>query len=218
METYTFILTIASIIIPVCATILAAVYTVSGRVKAEHKPYIVLDNITNISGLDRAYYFIVMLGNKIRKKYPEKEINNMIEQNSNIDVKIKLRNIGYGVATDICFYNLDNGEKIIGHQEVKEKLDQQLFTTFDIAATESKSVQTSLVVKESEGKILEDSINILCLYQDLNGNIYNFMFAINIKSGGGYNYYAYQPSSHSYSKIMKKYKKQKRIIIQNYNR
>ena len=41
MEEFTFVLTIASIIIPVCATIICAVYTVEKRVKAEHKPYIV---------------------------------------------------------------------------------------------------------------------------------------------------------------------------------
>ena len=55
MEEYTFILTIASIIIPVCATMLASVYTVVSRVKAEHKPYLILDRIENISNLDIEY-------------------------------------------------------------------------------------------------------------------------------------------------------------------
>jgi hypothetical protein len=142
----------------------------------------------------------------------------LTSDNNNIDVKIRLRNIGYGVATNIRFYDLDTGKKIYGSQEVNDDIDQKLFTTFDIASNETKSVQTSLVIKENDGKIIEDSISIMCIYQDLNNNIYNFVFVINIKSGGGYNYFAYQPSSHSYKKLLKKYKVQKRKIINHYKR
>ena len=218
MEDITLILTVASIIVPVCATIIMSVYTVEKRVQAEHKPYIVLDSITQLSKLEKCFYFIVLLGKKIKKKYTDKELEEFINSDKNINVKITLRNIGYGVATNISFYNLETGTKIYGNQIVNDNLDQRLFTTFDIASNESKSVQTALVIKENEDKIMEDTINTLCIYQDLNGNVYNFVFTINIKSGGGYNYYAYQPSSHSYTKIMKKYKKQKRIIIQDYNK
>ena len=218
MEKYTFLLTIASIIIPVCATIFVSVYTVESRVKAEHKPYIVLDAIENISKLDKCYYFIIMLGNKIRKKYSNNSPDNIVDSNSGINVKIKLRNIGYGVATNIRFYDLNTGRKIYGNQEVSSDMIQQLFTTFDIAVHESKSVQTSLLTKEINGKVIEDTINTLCIYQDLNGNVYNFVFGINIKSGGGYNYYAYQPSSHSYKKLMKKYRLEKMKIFIDYKK
>lgn len=216
MEKYTFLLTIASIIVPVCATIIASVYTVVNRVKAEHKPYIILDKIENISSLDKCLYFVVMLGNKIRNKYPDKELEKLTHSDKNIDVKIRLKNIGYGVATNIRFYDLNTGKKIYGNQEVTENLDQKLFTTFDIASNESKSVQTSLVIKESDGKLVEDTISIMCVYQDLNNNIYDFLYVIHIKSGGGYNYYAYQPSSNSYKRLLKKYKGQKRKIIKDY--
>lgn len=218
MEKYTFLLTIASIIIPVCATIFVSVYTVESRVKAEHKPYIVLDAIENISKLDKCYYFIIMLGNKIRKKYSNNSPDNIVDSNSGINVKIKLRNIGYGVATNIRFYDLNTGRKIYGNQEVSSDMIQQLFTTFDIASHEAKSVQTSLLIKEIDGKVIEDTINTLCIYQDLNGNVYNFVFGINIKSGGGYNYYAYQPSSHSYKKLMKKYRLEKMKIFIDYKK
>lgn len=218
MEKYTFILTIASIVVPVCATIIVSIYTVVSRVKAEHKPYLILERIETISNLDKCFYFIVMLGNKIRNKFQDQDVLDLVNDENNIDVKIKLRNIGYGVATNIRFYDLNTSKKIYGNQEVTDDMVQKLFTTFDIAAGEEKSVQTSIVTKLQDDKIMEDSNNILCVYQDLNGNIYNFLFVINVKAGGGYNYYSYQPSSHSYKRLMKKYRQQKRKIISQYRK
>jgi hypothetical protein len=217
MEEFTFVLTIASIIIPVCATIICAVYTVEKRVKAEHKPYIVLDSIQTVNLLDKCLYFIVLVGNKFKNKSngSENESDPMID--NNINVKIKVKNIGYGVATNVRFYNLDTGLKINGNQVVDNRINQQLFTTFDIAANDDRSVQTSLAVIKENNVIVEDSINTLCIYQDLNGNVYNFVFVVDIKSGGGYSYYAYQPSSHSYQELMKKYSKQKHKIFSDYN-
>ena len=216
MEDITLILTVASIIVPVCATIIMSVYTVEKRVKAEHKPYIVLDSIVQLSKLDKCYYFIAMLGKKIKNKYSEIDISNLINTEDDIDVKITFHNIGYGVATNVSFYNLDTGEKIYGNQTVNDSIDPRLFTTFDIASGEFKHVQTALITKKSSDKIIEDTINTLCIYQDLNGNVYNFVFVVDIKSGGGYSYYAYQPSSHSYKKLLKKYRYQKMKILFDY--
>lgn len=217
MEIYTLLLTIASIVIPVCATIISAVYTVEKRVKAEHKPYIVLDTIQDVTFIDKCYYFIVLFGNKFKNKFFDKEKNQEPTLEGNINVKIKIKNIGYGVATNVRFYNLDTGKKIQGNQVINNNINQQLFTTFDIAATEERSVQTSLAIIKENGQVIEDTINTLCIYQDLNGNIYNFVFVIDIKSGGGYSYYAYQPSSHSYKKLIKQYSKEKTKIFSDYN-
>ncbi len=216
MEKYTFVLTIASIIVPVLATILASVYTVVNRVKAEHKPYLVLDTIEDLNHLDKCLYFVIMLGNKLRRKYHDRELDDIVNKGETIDVKIRLRNIGYGVATNIRFYDLNTGNKIYGTQEVDDKINQRLFTTFDIASGDHKSVQTSLVIKKVDNKVLEDSVHILCIYQDLNNNVYNFLFVINIKSGGGYDYYAYQPSSHSYQQLVKQYRHQTKKITKDY--
>ena len=213
MEAYTILLTIASIFVPVCATIIAAIYTVESRVKAEHKPYIVLNNITEIEKINKQLYFIVMIGEKISKKFlPEKEII----YEDNLNVKIQLRNIGYGVATNIRFYNLEDGTKITGNQEESSDLIQQLFTTFDIAANEEKNVQSSIERKKINDEFKEDVINTLCIYQDLNGNIYDFVFSIKIKSKGGYSYFAYQPSSHSYNRLIQEYRKEKKKILNDY--
>lgn len=216
MGDITLILTVASIIVPVCATIIMSVYTVEMRVKAEHKPYVVLSRISELSKIDKCYYFITLLGKKLQKKCTKEEIKELVNQDNNINVKIDLKNIGYGVATNINFYNLETAEKIYGNQELNDSMGQKLFTTFDIASNEEKGVQTFLITMEKDGKIVEDSINILCIYQDLNGNVYNFVFTINIKSGGGYSYYAYQRSSHSYKRLLRKYKMNKMKILLDY--
>jgi len=216
MEDITLILTVASIIVPVCATIIMSVYTVEMRVKAEHKPYVVLASITQLSRIDKCYYFITLLGKKLQNKCSKEEIKQLVNQDNNINVKIALKNIGYGVATNIRFYNLETAEKINGNQEVNDSIGQKLFTTFDIGSNEEKGVQTFLLTMLENGKIIEDSMNILCIYQDLNGNVYNFVFTINIKSGGGYSYYAYQRSSHSYKKLLKRYKMNKMKILLDY--
>lgn len=211
MEIFTLLLTIASIVVPVCATIIAAIYTVENRVKAEHKPYVVLDCISNVSKIDKCFYYIVMMGKKFKRNVSK---DTLIDEN--INVKIKIKNIGYGVATNVRFYNLDTGEKIHGLQDVSETIDQQLFTTFDLAANEERSVQASLSTKKDGDSFLEDVIDTLCIYQDLNGNVYDFVFSINIKRGGGYNYFAYQPSSHSYKRLMNDFSKEKNKILKDY--
>lgn len=213
MEGFTILLTIASIVVPVCATIIAAIYTVENRVKAEHKPYVVLDCISNINKIDKCFYYIVMMG----KKFKNKAAKDVLIDDS-INVKIKIKNIGYGVATNVRFYNLETGEKIQGLQDVEENIDQRLFTTFDLAANEERSVQASLSTRKDGDTFLEDVIDTLCIYQDLNGNVYDFVFSINIKSGGGYSYFAYQPSSHSYKQLMSDFRKEKKKILNDYYR
>ena len=217
MQEITFVLTIASIVVPVIATILTTVYTVINRVKAEHKPYLILDKIGDLDNLDKSHYFITMLGAKLRKKVGS-DTEELVKDSGAINCFIKLRNIGYGVAANIRFYDLVTAEKIYGNQEVVDSINQRLYTTFDIASEEEKQVQTSLITATENGVKLEDRVNVLCIYQDLNNNIYDFLFVINIKKGGNYSYYAYQPSSHSYMKLMKKYKKQKRRILSDYKK
>ena len=77
---------------------------------------------------------------------------------------IFLKNIGYGVATNVKFYNLDNAEQINGCQKLEENINQKLFTTFDIASTEDKKVQ--FVIRYNN--LVANNYRILCVYQDLN--------------------------------------------------
>ena len=210
---YTLVLTIASIFVPVCATIIATIYTVDNRVKAEHKPYLVLDNVSNIKEIDKRFYYIVLSGKDDNDKFSIET-----PTQDNINVKIRIKNIGYGVATNARFYNLKTGTKINGLQEVDSHMDQQLFTTFDLGENTERSVQVSIPTIKQDGKLEEETIDTLCIYQDLNGNVYNFVFSINTKNGGGYSYYAYQPSSHSYKQLMNNYQKQAKKILTDYDK
>ena len=211
------ILPILSIIIPVFAT----VYTVNNRIKNEnkenHKPYLLLDKIEDIKEIDTYSYYLVPIGRNYLEEYAEIDYND-ISGNNDLKVKLRIRNIGYGVASNIKFYNLLNAKQVHGTQESSKEQNQQLFTTFDIAANEEKSVQAKIVnlLKEKDGIVIEDHIRILCVYQDLNNNVSNFIISINCKENKHYDFFTYQPSSRSYKKWIKENKKQFDSIMKKY--
>ena len=211
------VLPILSIVIPVFAT----VYTVNNRIKNEnrenHKPYLLLDKVEDTSEIDKYSYYLVPIGRNYLEMYPNIDYNNLVG-NNDITVRLKIRNIGYGVATNIKFYNLLNSKQIHGTQESSKEQNQQLFTTFDIAADEEKSVQAKIVnyLKEEDGIIIEDHVRILCVYQDLNNNVSNFIISINAKENKHYDFFTYQPSSMSYKKWIKENKKQFSMIMKKY--
>ncbi|MBE6144801.1 MAG: hypothetical protein E7169_04430 [Firmicutes bacterium] len=211
------LLPILSIVIPVFAT----VYTVNNRIKNEnkenHKPYLLLDKVRDLNQIDAYSYYLTPIGRNYLEKYPNIDYNDL-KGNNDIIVKLILKNIGYGVATNIKFYNLLTAEQVYGTQESSKEQNQKLFTTFDIAANEEKSVQAKLInlLKEEEGIIIEDHIRILCVYQDLNNNIFNFIISINAKENNHYDFFTYQPSSLSYKRWIKENKKQFKSIIKKY--
>lgn len=211
------LLPILSIIIPVFAT----VYTVNNRIKNEnrenHKPYLLLSDIVDIEKINTYSYYLLPIG----RNYIEEHSNinyNDLKGNNDLIVKLKIKNIGYGVASNIKFYNLLNGKQIYGTQESSKDQNQQLFTTFDIAADEEKSVQAKIInyLKEKDGILVEDHIRILCVYQDLNNNVSNFIISINTKENKHYDFFTYQPSSRSYKKWIKENKKEFNSIMKNY--
>lgn len=211
------LLPILSIIIPVFAT----VYTVNNRIKNEnkenHKPYLLLDNVENIKQIDKYAYYLMAIGRNYKENH--KDINyNDAKGNNDITIMLKVKNIGYGVASNIKFYDLLTANQIHGTQESSKEHNQQLFTTFDVAANETKSVQTILVneLKEDDGMITEDHFRILCVYQDLNHNVSNFIISINTKENKHYDFFIYQPSSKSYKKWIKENKQQFNTIMKQY--
>lgn len=213
------ILPILSIIIPVFATI----YTVNNRIKNEnkenHKPYLLLDKVENIDSIDTYSYYLMPVGRNYLEEYPIVDYDD-IKGNNDLLVKLKIRNIGYGVASNIKFYNLLNGKQIYGTQESSKEHNQKLFTTFDIAALEEKGVQARTInlLKENDGIIVEDHVRILCVYQDLNNNISNFIISINAKENKHYDFFTYQPSSRSYKKWIKESKKEFNMIMKEYKK
>lgn len=187
------------ILIPVLATI----YTLNMRLKNEnrekHQPYLILSKADTLIKIDKEQYFLTLEGENAD------EINEL-------KVSLFLKNIGYGVATNVKFYNLYDSSQLKGCQELKEEINQQLFTTFDIARDEEKSIQ--MIIKYNYNN--RNMNRILCVYQDLNYNVYNFIIAINIKSKNRFDYFSYQPSSISYQRWLKEYKGHVNAITKKY--
>lgn len=212
------LLPILSIIIPVFAT----VYTVNNRIKNEnkenHKPYLLLDTVENIKEIDTYSYYLTPLGRNFMSENPNFDYSDS-EKHKSINVILKIKNIGYGVATNIKFYNLLTADQVYGTQASSKEQNQKLFTTFDIASGEEKSVQAQILylLKNEDDVILPDHVRLLCIYQDLNDNISNFILSINTKENNHYDFFTYQPSSASYKKWIKENKKQFISIMKKYN-
>lgn len=211
------LLPVLSIIIPVFATL----YTVDNRIKAQnkenHQPYVVLNSIDDIDEINEFSYYLTPVGRNYLKEYPVIDYGK-IESNNDIAVKLNLHNIGYGVATNIKFYDLLTGIQVHGTQASNEEKNQKLFTTLDMEASEQKSIQARVInlVGVKDNIEIEDHIRILCVYRDLNENIYDFIISINAKKNNHYDFFAYQPSSRSYSKWRKENNEQYKKIIKNY--
>lgn len=191
-----------NILVPVASmliTVFATVYTVSKRVenenKEKHKPYLTLNNIEYLKQLDEYKYYYKLKG------------KNVGDEKQNLNVLLLLENIGYGVASNIKFYNLLTSEEIKGTQTLTNEKNQKLFTTFDIAINQQKKVQFQI---ENTIKNNKDECKIVCVYQDLNGNVYDFIINIDIKTNDTYDFYTYQRTSHSYNKLINQ--------NQNYNK
>lgn len=194
-----FLYPLFAILIPVLATI----YTLNMRLKNEnrekHQPYLILSKADTLIKIDKKQYFLTLEGENAN------EINEL-------KISLFLKNIGYGVATNVKFYNLYDSSQLKGCQELKEEINQQLFTTFDIARDEEKNIQ--MIIKYNYNN--RNMNRILCVYQDLNYNVYNFIIAINIKSKNRFDYFSYQPSSISYQRWLKEYKSHVNAITKKY--
>lgn len=215
------ILPVLSIVIPVWAT----VYTVNKRIKAQthenHQPHLVLEKITEIDSIDEYRYYLTLFGKNfqsLNKNFDEEQVIER-EKSNMINVDIILKNIGYGVATNIKFYNLLDGKQLYGSQKSDSSQNQKLFTTFDIGESEERKVSAQIVssIIDEDNIVVEDHNRILCVYKDLNNIVDSFIITINIKNDRHFDYFAYQPSSVSYKKWIKQNKKQFKKIIEKYS-
>lgn len=219
----------SNILVPAASmiiTVFATIYTVSERVKNEnkekHKPYITLKDIEPKENIDEYKYYLTLFGrNYIKNKETlDNDKINKNKENEYLSVRLLLDNIGYGVASNIKFYNLLTGKEIKGTQTPSKDKNQKLFTTFDIAENIEKQVQVKIYSKIEKEEQIEspDHCRILCVYQDLNGNTYDFIISINIKSNKAYDFFTYQRTSHSYAKWISETKKQYKQIRKEYKK
>ena len=215
-----FIWPLLTVLIPVFVTI----YTVNNRIKNEnkenHKPYLTLKRVSDIEKIDTYKYYLILTGRNYLNNHSDFNIDDIkiLKNEKDISINLSIENIGYGVATNIKLYNLLTSNPIEGTQELNENRNQKLFTTFDIASTAEKQVQARILsaIVQDEEVLIEDHNRILCVYQDLNNNIYSLIFSINVKSSGKYDFFSYQPSSRSYKKWAIENKKQFKKILKNY--
>ncbi len=205
-EYLTIILTILSIIIPVYATIYTGHIRIKNENKEGHKPYLVLGKIEKITSINRFVYFLAIVSDKIKRASLE-EIDELTKRSTTVNVSVSLKNIGYGVASNIKFYDLETAEPIVGLQETSKTMNQKKFTTFDISKDREKKVQTCLITNRGNDVINTEQYCLLCVYQDLNENVYDFIIGIDVKEGGAYDFFAFQRSSHSYKSLIDLYKK-----------
>jgi hypothetical protein len=207
-------------------TVFATLYTVSGRIRNEnkekHKPYLILSKINQLDKIDEYKYYLTMIGRNYQEKeglITLKKIENLKKDNY-LAVSLIINNIGYGVASNIKFYDLLSGNSIYGTQSSIKEKNQKLFTTLDLAINAETQVQSKVIsILNTNDQIEEiDHCRILCVYQDLNGNIYDFIISINVKTGNSYDFFAYQRTSHSYAKWIKENKKQYKKIVKQYKK
>lgn len=215
----------SNILVPAASmiiTVFATLYTVSQRVKNEnkekHKPYLTLNDIEPLEEINEYKYYLTISGRNYKKSIKTK--NEKEKENEPLKVKLLIDNIGYGVASNIKFYDLLTGEKIDGTQTPSKDKNQKLLTTFDIAKDSTKQVQVKILNKINKEEEIEipDHIRVLCIYQDLNGNTYDFIISINIKSNKAYDFFTYQRTSHSYKKWITENKKEYKKIKRQYQK
>lgn len=214
MEIYiTTFLSIATIII----TIVTTVYTVNKRVENEkretHMPYIILEKVIALEDIDTRKYYLTFYG----RNYSDLKIKP--KQEKYLPIELLIKNIGYGVATNIKFYNLLTGNQIEGTQESHKEENQRLFTTLDAGVNEQKKIQAKLIgtILTKRKTTIEEHNRILCVYKDLNEHIYTSIFCINMKDEDNYDFFAYQPSSKSYKRWIKENKRQYKEILKKYS-
>ncbi len=211
------LLPILSIVIPVYATI----YSVNNRIKNEnkerHKPYLILDEVMPIEKLEKYKYYFLLIGKNYEENHDEIDIDHLLDDSNDISVQLILKNIGYGVATNIKFYNLYSGKQLQGTQELKDNLNQKLFTTFDIASGDQR-IKQAKIISLVNNEFKEDDNRILCVYKDLNDNTYSFIISIVIKNDKHYDFFTYQPSSKSYKKWISAHQKSYHRILNEYKK
>lgn len=143
-------------------------------------------------------------------------------------LNIRLKNIGVGLAQDIKFYSLNNGNECVRTLYINKEKSQKTFSTEEIPINESLSFDFDFkyYINKTEEEFKEDFSLILCHYKDINGNEYKVLIGVNVKNEIEYengfvkiiidSYYC-QENTEKYSKIVGKYKKNYTKIMSEIN-
>lgn len=135
--------------------------------------------------------------------------------------KITLKNIGYGIANDIKFFNLHNGCICPQKLFMNFHENQTMFQTEEIANGDKCSFDFRIIFNQQEKNVVgieDDNVLLLCNYKDLYNTNYNLIIGIRYK-GKNYkdidvvDYFYYQEGTYYYDEIIKKYKKNYENIL-----
>lgn len=137
-----------------------------------------------------------------------------------------LKNIGYGLANDITFYNLCTSEEITMGLTGEKEINQKMFSTEEIEKSGKQKFSFCISVdsKSVLSREIEDQdyILIICNYKDLNNNNYKILigylikqFDINmeeadegkncVRNNPTFDCYYYQENTNKYNIMIKKY-------------
>ena len=182
------------------------------------KPRLKLENITVLNESDNMYPLYGLVCENLKGQ----ELLSTTYHNCLL--RIRLQNIGIGLAQDISFYSLNTGEPCIRSLMSNPNEGQIMFSTEEIPKEESLDFYFDLCYKlNTNGKTIierEDYSVIICKYKDINGNEYELIFGIIVKNEVGIptdphviiDYYYYQPSTANYNNMVRKYRKNYNFI------
>ena len=218
---YDWLILIISVIVPV-STALINVYIVNRNTnkqianqnKETYRPRLRLKKVQRVSGYIR---------DSILYAYSERLTSE--ETRISLYFNVILENIGNGLANDINFYMLNNGEQCCGFQVGDYNESQFLDSTLEIAIHESDKVlfcinfNRNLIKPRCNFPNNKDSILLICSYKDLNNNNYKILIGIELKNILNsnqynkiyddqdfikYNYYYHQEGTDKFNRIIGK--------------
>lgn len=144
-----------------------------------------------------------------------------------IYLQIELENIGYGIANDISFYMLNNGERCNEWQPEIKTENLQLDSTMEIPKGSSEIIKFgvhfdyNLIKEQTKDSDNHDTMVLICNYKDLNNNNYKILIGCILKRYEGaqmrfyhtdnriessfdlnFDYYYYQENTEEYNSMI----------------
>ena len=220
----TLALTIITILVSIGATIINIRLVnkntnkqIENQNKETYRPRLKLNEIKIVEhNINQRYLYAYS------KKYDKEE--NSID----VYVDITLENIGYGIANDITFYMLNNGDKCFGIQSISKENNQVLNSTIEIPKENKDTIKflfsfnRNSINDDLNDFDNDDFIILICNYKDLNGNNYEMLIGFILKkyepfnieedenenykiyNNGKYNFYYYQEETKEFKGMINK--------------
>ncbi|MDZ7796174.1 MAG: hypothetical protein U5N56_03620 [Candidatus Marinimicrobia bacterium] len=141
-----------------------------------------------------------------------KDNEDLNQESEPVKTKIKIRNMGHGIATNIIFVGFAN--TVIGRAGVDEKKKTgELFSVLVIGLSDESIIKVSL---NSNDNSTSTTYDLMLFYTDLNKNIYSAMLLIEVKNNKFWNHYYYPKGSLNFDDILEKKKVKYNDLVKKY--